>query len=113
VSLLQRLTGVKPEREDRPPLASRQPTMVKEWHRRHEDGSIGSVVAWSDGRFVAGHFEYRARAGGVQVGPRYPYRTLAEAFAGSDAEARLHGHLCSQGCALWREVEVPGSTARK
>jgi hypothetical protein len=82
---------------------SDQATIVKEWYRRHDDGSVGSVVAWSDGSFTAGHFEYRARAGGVQVGPRYPYSTLAKAFAGADSDARAHGHICSEGCQLWRE----------
>jgi hypothetical protein len=85
-----------------------QPIAVKEWNRRHSDGSLGSVVAWSDGRYTAGHFEYRPRAGGIQVGPRYPYPTLAEAFGGSDRDAAEHGHDCSGECALWREVSLAG-----
>lgn len=84
--------------------ATDQPSVIKEWYRRHDDGSVGSVVAWSDGGYSAGHFEYRARQGGVQVGPRFPYPTLAEAFSGSDEEARRRGHTCSMLCALWREV---------
>jgi hypothetical protein len=105
VSLLGRWTGAKPDDQS---TIGVQPTVVKEWHRRHDDGSLGTAIAWSDGRFVGGHFEYRARAGGVQVGPRYPYPTLAEAFAGADAEARVHGHSCTPACGLWQEAVSSG-----
>ena len=90
---------------------SRQPVPVKEWSRRHHDGSLGSVVAWSDGRYTAGYFEYRPKAGGIQVGPRYPYPTLADAFGGADRDAATHGHACTDECTLWGEVS-PSSSAR-
>jgi hypothetical protein len=80
-----------------------QPTIIKEWARRHDDGSLGSVAAWSDGSFSGGHFEYRGRTG-IQVGPRYPYDTLASAFAGADSDAQRRGHVCGARCLLWREV---------
>jgi hypothetical protein len=83
--------------------ANEQPTIVKEWNRRHDDGSIGSAAAWSDGTFSGGHFEYRGR-NGILAGPRYPYDTLAGAFAGSDADAQRRGHTCTAACLLWREV---------
>jgi hypothetical protein len=86
---------------------SEQATIVKEWYRRHDDGSVGSVVAWSDETFSGGYFEFRNRVG-VQVGPRYPYPTLADAFAGSDRDARESGHTCSPRCSLWREVPSGG-----
>jgi hypothetical protein len=84
-----------------------QPTIVKEWYRRHHDGSVGSVAAWSDGTFSGGHFEFRGRAG-IQIGPRYPYPTLGEAFGGADADARKTGHACTPRCSLWREVPAAG-----
>ena len=87
---------------------SEQPLIVKEWYKRHDDGSVGSVAAWSDGQFTGGHFEYRGRSG-LQVGPRYPYPTLAEAFVGADSEARQHGHSCGIKCGLWREMPTDGS----
>jgi hypothetical protein len=108
VSLLQRLTSSKRDADAKDSVAA-PASVIKEWRRRHEDGSIGTVVALSDGGYVAGHYEYRARAGGIQVGPRYPYSTLSEAFAGADGDARQHGHTCSVACALWCEV-TPSSS---
>ena len=56
---------------------------------------------------IDGHFEFRGRAG-IQIGPRYPYPTLGEAFGGADADARKTGHACTPRCSLWREVPAAG-----
>lgn len=83
---------------------SEEPSVVKEWCRRHDNGCVGVVVAWSDGSYTGGYSEYIPRGGGIQIGPRFTYETLANAFIAADNDAGRRGHVCSDGCTLWGEV---------
>ena len=102
--MMERLTRGKRRDEILHPDASEEPSVVKKWCRRHDNGCVGVVAAWSDGGYTGGYSEYLPSHGGLQIGPRYTYDTLTRAFEAADAAGGRRGHVCSDGCALWGEV---------
>lgn len=100
LNLRERLAEPKLQLPAAPAAAHPDRVVVKSWCRRHADGSTGSVVAWSDGRYSG--VDAGVPAGGDEAQPS-PYRTLAEAFTAVEEAALRRGHSCGMECELWRE----------
>ena len=61
--MMERLTRGKRRDEILHPDASEEPSVVKKWCRRHDNGCVGVVAAWSDGGYTGGYSEdFRATA---------------------------------------------------
>jgi hypothetical protein len=82
--------------------------IVKAWHRRHSNGTMGVVNAYRDGTFSGG-LEKPTGDAGIYVGSHRPdVRTREAAMISADAVAASSGHHCDSGCEAWHEISIGG-----
>jgi hypothetical protein len=76
-------------------------TKLREWQRRHHDGSHGFVEERTPGIFVAIDvipFGTRVGLGGANR----EFTTIEDAFLAADCAAEWRGHTCTPACTRWR-----------
>ena len=76
-------------------------TKLREWQRRHDDGSQGFVEERTPGIFVAiDVIALRARVG--PAGANREFTTIDDACLAADRAAERRGHTCTRACTRWR-----------
>jgi hypothetical protein len=76
-------------------------TKLREWQRRHHDGSHGVVEERKLGIFVA----IDVIPSGTRLGPEGANReftTIEDACLAADCAAEWRGHTCTPACTRWR-----------
>jgi hypothetical protein len=80
--------------------------IVRAWHRRHSDGTMGVVNGYRDGTFSGG-LEKPNGEGGIYVGSHRPdVRTVESAMKSADMDAGRSGHRCDHSCEAWHEISM-------
>ena len=76
-------------------------TKLREWQRRHHDGSQGLVEERTPGLFVAlDVIPFGTRM--APVGANREYTTIEDACLAADCAAGWRGHTCTTACTRWR-----------
>jgi hypothetical protein len=80
--------------------------IVRTWHRRHSNGSIGVVNGYRNGTFSGG-YQQSLGIPGTYGGPHgHDYATLTQAQASADRDASNAGHHCDSRCGEWHELTI-------
>jgi hypothetical protein len=78
-------------------------TKLREWHRRHHDGSHGFVEERKRGIFVAiDIIPFGPRLG--PLGANREFTTIEDACLAADCAAEWRGHTCTSACTHWRRT---------
>ena len=76
-------------------------TKLREWQRRHHDGSHGFVEEHKPGLFVAMDvIPFGTRVG--PVGANREFTTIEDACLAADCAAAWRCHTCTPACTRWR-----------
>ena len=76
---------------------------IREWRRRHDDGSYGVVERHESGVFIGIDVVLVDDSGTQQGQFDRAFLTLEEACAAIDARVDRRGHRCGTECSQWCE----------